>query len=121
MRASEFKRRSNIAAWKKEIESYQCSGLSLRDWCIENDMTQQQYYYRLRRVREFLIDEIESRSAAVSLVRYSVPDDKESRKACKAAPPSDGRIEIKFGELKASFPETTDISIIVRFMRELAQ
>ena len=121
MRVSEFKRYSNIGAWKREIENYQCSGLSLREWCVKNGITEHQYYYRLRRVREYLIDEVENKSSMVSLVKYSLPDDNVFTNASKSEHIPDCRIIVRYGELRVSFPGTTDISLIVRFMKELAQ
>ena len=121
MRVSDFKRRSNIAEWKRAIESFQCSGLSLREWCVKHGMTEQQYYYRFRRVREFILDEVENKSSTVSLVKYSLSDDEVPEKASKSNRPSDSRIIVRYGELKVSFPGTTDLISIARFMKELAQ
>ncbi len=123
MRVSEFKRRSNIAEWKRESEDFRCSGLSLREWCVKHDITEQQYYYRLRRVREFILDEVENKSTTVSLVKYSLSDDNVSENASKSERLSDSRsrIIVRYGELRVSFPETTDIVRIALFMKELAQ
>ncbi|MDD2484726.1 MAG: hypothetical protein PHQ50_06880 [Eubacteriales bacterium] len=33
------------------IESRQDSGLSIKDWCRQNDMSESQYYYYLRKLR----------------------------------------------------------------------
>lgn len=121
MSVLEFKKRSNFAAWKREIESYQCSGLSLHEWCVKTGITEQQYYYRLRRVREYLIDEVEKKSTTVSLMKYSLADNNVSSEVSESECHSDHRIIVRYGELTVSFPETTNISLLARFMKELAQ
>ena len=121
MRVSEFKKRANIVVWKREIESYQCSGLSLHEWCVKTGITEQQYYYRLRQVREYLIDEVEKKSTTVSLMKYSLPDDGVSINVSESARHSDHRIIVRYGELRVSFPEATSISLIAQFMKELSR
>ena len=113
MRVSEFKRRSNIAAWKREIENYQYSGLSLREWCVKTGITEAQYYYRLRRVREYVLDEVENKSPSISLVKYSLPDGNVSAKTNEAGNHLDNRIIVRYGELSASFSAITDISLMI--------
>ncbi|MCH5186665.1 MAG: IS66 family insertion sequence element accessory protein TnpB [Oscillospiraceae bacterium] len=38
------------------IQKRQSSGLPVKDWCADNDINIKTYYYRLKRVREFVCD-----------------------------------------------------------------
>ena len=38
--------------------------MSIRDWCKQNGLTEQQFYYRLRYVREAILESLESPQSA---------------------------------------------------------
>ena len=57
MKVSKFKEMAHIEEWKSLIARRLESKLSVSDWCKQNDITEQQYYYRLRRVRETIVDD----------------------------------------------------------------
>jgi len=52
-----------LQEWAKQIEDCRSSGMSVRSWCNENGIGIKNYYYRMRRVREELLDAIEGQSA----------------------------------------------------------
>ena len=52
-----------IREWAQQIRESQESGLSIRKWCDENGIGIKTYYYRRKRVREELLNNMESESA----------------------------------------------------------
>ena len=45
-----------LQEWSAQIEAQQASGLTVRQWCIENGVKPKTNYYRLRKVREQFLD-----------------------------------------------------------------
>ena len=54
---AEVKKEVQLREWAEMVRVCRSSGLSVRRWCMENGVNQKTYYYRLRRVREFLCEE----------------------------------------------------------------
>lgn len=42
-------------SWAAMIREQKASGLTIRQWCADNNISENSYYYRLRRIREQLI------------------------------------------------------------------
>lgn len=49
--------------WAALIKEREQSGLSVKQWCAENGINKKTYYYRLNRVREELLDTLESQNS----------------------------------------------------------
>jgi len=49
-----------IQEWLRQIQDCQESGLSISDWCKINGVNTKTYYFRRRRVREELLEGVES-------------------------------------------------------------
>ena len=62
MKVQKIKRQILLREWSEQIKAREQSGLSVSRWCAENDVNQKTYYYRLRRVREELIEALEAES-----------------------------------------------------------
>jgi hypothetical protein len=54
------KRMVQIQEWAKQINECRQSGKSVKQWCNENGMKRKTFYYRQNRVREELLDVIET-------------------------------------------------------------
>jgi len=52
-----------LQEWARQIEACRNSGLRVSKWCEENGIGIKNYYYRMRRVREELLDATESGNA----------------------------------------------------------
>lgn len=61
--------------WQKQVNSQITSGLTVKEWCRQNNVNAKTYYYHLRRVREKLYDEQEH-----SVVPVYVPEFTASNK-----------------------------------------
>lgn len=119
MRVSTFKELTKIEAWKEIIIRRKESGLSISAWCHQNNMTLQQYYYRLRKVREAAVDSLENKS--VTLVKYNPANIVSASTNFHEVDLQEERIVVKYGDVLAEFATTTDIQIIAKLMKELSK
>lgn len=51
MNVIEIKTQMHMEEWSKLIETRQDSGLSIKEWCQQNNVPESQYYYYLRKLR----------------------------------------------------------------------
>ena len=52
MNAREATRQYRLSQWVPLIKERQASGMSVKEWCKQNDVNQQQFYYWQRIIRE---------------------------------------------------------------------
>ena len=67
-----------IQQWAEQIRECQNrpKGMDVETWCAQNNLTKANYYYRLRRVREVCLEQIQA-SEMLTFVELPVPDNKE--------------------------------------------
>ena len=70
VKVQEVKRKIKLNTWAAQIQSREESGLTVKQWCKEAGIDRKTYYYRLKRVREELLDTI-AESDTVALVPMS--------------------------------------------------
>ena len=114
MRIAEAKRLARLSEWQHLVESQKGSGMSIRDWCKQNELTEQQFYYRLRHVREVILESLESPQSA-SLVRIPCIDNCQPLKD-KQSPVG---IIVRYHSVAVEFPANTDASTIAGLIKEL--
>jgi len=51
MNVTDLKTQMHMQEWAKLIESRQASGLSIKQWCQQNHLSESQYYYYLKKLR----------------------------------------------------------------------
>ena len=51
MKSSEVKQEYQLKVWGGMIQQQKASGLRVKSWCAENDVSENTYYYRLRKIR----------------------------------------------------------------------
>lgn len=85
---AEVKKQVKYHEWAEMVRACRSSGISVRRWCTENGVNLKTYYYRLRRVREFLCEEH----------RDIVPI------ACDIPAPVSSDIKIQSGNMNISMP-----------------
>lgn len=44
--------------WRQLIDECQSSGMQVKQWCLQNNISKDQYYYWLRKVREITVDNL---------------------------------------------------------------
>lgn len=99
---AEIKDEIRLSEWQKQIEERRTEGLGVAAWCERKGISKSTYYHRLRRVREYMYKftvQLPERSAEQKAVeeRCIVPVSVPARRA------SESEIEIRLGELRASF------------------
>ena len=52
MKPSEVKQEYQLQVWGGMIQQQKASGLSVKSWCAENGVSENTYYYRLRKIRQ---------------------------------------------------------------------
>lgn len=52
MNAKELKHQHNLQIWTQIVHECKNSDMTVRDWCLENDINEKRFYYWQRRVRE---------------------------------------------------------------------
>lgn len=87
----ETKAAISLREWKQRVLERQSSGLTVREWCKENGITEGSYYFHLRKVREALLEE-----------KQVVP---VSPGKPPASPVSSERIWIETAEIRITLPE----------------
>jgi hypothetical protein len=60
MNVQSLARRIRIQEWAAQITEFKQSGLTVRQWCANMGIDKKTYYYRLKRVREEMLDDIET-------------------------------------------------------------
>lgn len=88
----ETKATLSLQEWKARILDRQSSGLTVREWCKANGITEGNYYFHLRKVREALLEEKQ-----VVPLSQQMPD---------ASRVSAQRICIETGEIRITLPES---------------
>ncbi len=55
-RISQIKNELRMKEWAAMVRECRSSGLTVKDWCMNNGVNIKTYYYRLKRVRSFICD-----------------------------------------------------------------
>ena len=68
-----------IQSWALQIKDCQNrpAGMTVGEWCIQNNITKADYYYRLKCVRQACLDSMESTPAFVELPIPEIKSEKE--------------------------------------------
>ena len=67
-----------IQSWAMQIKACQerPEGMTVKEWCFQNNITKADYYYRLKCVRQACLDSMESTPAFIEL---PVPETKSTK------------------------------------------
>lgn len=55
MNTNAMAKQYQLKQWEQTISECRSSGISVKEWCKQNNLTKANYYYRLRRVREAML------------------------------------------------------------------
>lgn len=106
---TEIKESVQISQWQREIEERQASGMRVDEWCVQQGISKNTYYYRLRRVREHLCEIAGHMSEEQRVVPIST----------SVRAPSESKIEIRHGELQVSFTGTVSADALKTVIKAL--
>ena len=59
VKISEVKQEYQLQEWSGMLRQRKESGLSVKDWCLEQGISEHSYYYRLRRLRQMACNALE--------------------------------------------------------------
>lgn len=98
-----IKKEIKLAEWTEMVKRRKESGLTVREWCKENEVNQKTYYYRLKRIRQAVCNELEKHD--IVPVELFKDMQKESEK-----------IEITVGDIKISLPDNFNEDTLRRLL-----
>ena len=89
--------------WSEMINSRCASGMSVVEWCTENEVNPKTYYYRLKRLRKTTVEALKSQDI---VPLSAVPEGTDVSE----------RIEVIRGNLKISIPDNFKADTLKRIM-----
>lgn len=89
---AKVKKEVKLGQWTEMVKSRNESGLTVTDWCKQNGINLKTYYYRLKRLRQAVCNEIEQHDI--------VPV-----KLIAGIEPTAEKIELSVGDVKISLPD----------------
>lgn len=100
---SKVKKEVKLAQWAEMVKSRKESGLTVTDWCRQNGINLKTYYYRLKRLRQTVCNEIEQHDI--------VPV-----KPIAETEPTSEKIELSVGDVKISLPDNFNENTLSRLL-----
>lgn len=98
-----IKRDVKLQEWMEQIKAQQESGMTVTDWCKQNCINLKTYYYRLKRHRQAVCNEIEQHDI--------VPV-----KPISKTEPTSEKIELSVGDVKISLPDSFNEDTLKRLL-----
>ena len=100
---AKVKKEVKVSQWAEMVRQRNESGLTVTDWCKENGINLKTYYYRLKRVRQAVCNEIDQHD--IVPVEPIVGTEITAEK-----------IEISVGDVKVSLPDNFNESALRRLL-----
>ena len=100
---AKMKKEAKLVQWAEMVRSRSESGLTVTDWCKENGINLKTYYYRLKRIRQAVCNEIEQHDI--------VPVEPTASAETTAE-----KIELSVGDVKISLPDDFNESTLRRLL-----
>lgn len=100
---AKMKKEVKLAQWAEMVRSRSESGLTVTDWCKQNGINIKTYYYRLKRVRQAVCNEIEQHD----IVPVELTAETEI---------TTEKIELSIGDVKISLPDNFNESTLKRLL-----
>ena len=100
---AKVKKKIKLAQWAEMVRQRNESGLTVTEWCKQNGINIKTYYYRLKRVRQAVCNEIEQHEI--------VPVEPIAGTEITAE-----KIELSVGDVKISLPDDFNESTLKRLL-----
>ena len=62
MKTNAIAKQYQLNEWAQAIKAQKASGLTIENWCHENNVTKAAFYYRLRKVRQTYLENLEEQT-----------------------------------------------------------
>ena len=93
--------------WKQIIQECRNSGLPVKTWCYQNNVSEPSYYYYLKKIRQSIIEDSEESKSFFPVIL----EEKRKREP--------KNIEITKGDIHIQVPEDTDFDLLVNMLKVL--
>lgn len=100
---AKVKKEVKLAQWAEMVRSRNESGLTVTDWCRQNGINLKTYYYRLKRLRQAVCNEIEQHD----IVHIEPTAGREIAAE---------KIELSVGDVKISLPDDFNENTLRRLL-----
>ena len=100
---AKVKKEVKLTQWAEMVRIRNESGLTVTDWCKQNGINLKTYYYRLKRVRQKVCDELERHDI--------VPIEPGDEPVTKTE-----KIELSVGKVKISIPDNFNEETLRRLL-----
>lgn len=95
--------------WMTIIDECSKSGLPVKTWCNQNNISEQSYYYWLKKIRTQTVQELTNNQVSFSPIPIQG----------KIPPKTVVLISITKGDIRIEVPETIDQDTLLNIMRSL--
>ena len=114
----QLKQQASMAKWSRLISEQKNSGLTIRDFCRQHDLSWHAYYYWLRKIREHIESELSSGPAEPQTIFTELPVH-DKLPASMPAPPqvaTDDIVTIQLTGITISLSATSSKATIIKFI-----
>ena len=77
MKIQKIKRQLQLEEWASQINAQRQSGMSVKQWCEAAGLGHKNFYYRIRKVQEEMLEALESKSSKSQKSELSLLNNKE--------------------------------------------
>lgn len=108
MNVKEISDNVRLQEWAVRIEEARNSGLSVRQWCKNNNISEQVYYYWLKRIRKLTVENTDPKFIPIQIDPVPVSNTVQS-----------SVITITKGDIHLEFPDTVSPDKILDIIKVL--
>ena len=114
----QLKQQASMAKWSRLISEQKNSGLTIRDFCKQHDLSWHAYYYWLKKIREQIVSELPSGSAEQQPVFTELPVYNKLPASMPATTQAvaDDIVTIQLMGITISLPAASSQAIIIKFI-----
>ena len=109
-RIRQAKRAVSLNNWQRMYEEYLASGQTVQQWCADNNITPQTYYYRLRKLRE----------EALKQEQHEIVPVRDSVEETKALTANAGVVRITGRRITAELPQDISAELLTALLKGLS-
>jgi len=112
MNTQEIKRDVRLANWANIVKERTQSGLSVEEYCFQNGITKNMYYYRLRQVRKSAINTPSGR-----FVELAIPNDTHCSDLSSLKNDFSEQMVMQIKDIRFYIADSTPISLIEKMIQ----
>ncbi len=106
------KRAIRIRDWEKMYEEYQSSGMKVKDWCNEQGMSIKTFYYRLKVLRQNVLNTQEQHDIVPIASSYN-----QSPETAKTETGAEGKIHISRNGITVELPVNIPTELLAAVLK----